>query len=86
MLVLGIAVFTVGSFAGEPHADLLFVAGFATFFYVVGQWRGNATSQLVQSLAERLREEEYDANAAPNGGPATRIGNSAVGEGPPSVS
>ncbi len=60
MLVLALAVFTVGCFVSEPHADLLLVAGFTTAAYIFGQWRGNATSQLILSLAERLNEENDD--------------------------
>ena len=33
-----------------------------------------------------LREQRAEPGAAPNGGPATRLGNSGVREGPPSVS
>jgi hypothetical protein len=61
MLVLGVAVFTVGCFVSEPHAELLLVAGFATAAYVIGRWRGNATSQLILSLAERLDDDKDDA-------------------------
>ncbi len=58
MLVLGLAIFTVGCFVSE---GLLLVAGFTTAAYVIGQWRGNATSQLILSLAARLDDEKDDA-------------------------
>lgn len=46
-------------------------------------------AELLQSARNRLRDrddKDSELGAAPNGGPATRLGNSGVTEGPPSVS
>ncbi len=50
---------------------------------------GELPEQKVRTFAERLSmsyKKGVEPSAAPNGGPATRLGNSGVTEGPPSVS
>jgi len=42
--------------------------------------------EIQDSINQLTEEERAEPGAAPNGGPATQIGNSGVAEGPPSVS
>jgi len=39
----------------------LYVIGFVTLIYVIRRWKGNATNQLILSLAKKIDEAKDDA-------------------------
>jgi hypothetical protein len=51
-----------------------------------GGWRLDRTKGIPRDSVNGLLDEIAEPSAAPNGGPATQLGNSRVTEGPPSVS
>jgi hypothetical protein len=50
------------------------------------QTRAGFEEETIAHMIESAERMEAEPSAAPNGGPATRLGNSGVTEGPPSVS
>jgi hypothetical protein len=85
LLVLGgahpIHVKLFGQRVGSTSPGTALFMAVAAFALVLWQYRVLTRRDVVQ-----LFNEQAEPGAAPNGGPATRSGNSGVTEGPPSVS
>jgi hypothetical protein len=77
---LGIAFKPVVVFA----VCAFFLFGFGFIWYLVMRHRVKSASLLASNGP--VQDRVAEPGAAPNGGPATRLGNSGVTEGPPSVS